>query len=93
MTTPEKDLDNPLTLTFGHEQLIIRRRYEVLSILNDFLIALWFLIGSILFLFPAQEKAAIWLFIVGSFQFFVRPALRLAAHVHLRRLPESQWQR
>lgn len=93
MASSDKNLDNPLTFTFGHEQLVIRRRYEVLSILNDFLIALWFLLGSVLFLFPEHEQAAVWLFIVGSVQFFIRPTLRLAAHIHLRRLPESEWQR
>lgn len=92
-TNRKRNLDNPLTFTFGHEQLIIRRRYEVLSILNDFMIALWFLVGSVLFMFPSEEAAAIWLFIIGSFQFFVRPCLRLAAHIHLRRMPESEWQR
>jgi len=88
-----KKLDSPLTFTIGHEQLQIRRRYEVLSILNDFLIAIWFLIGSILFLYPVYEKTAIWLFIIGSFQFLLRPTLRLASHVHLQRIPESEWQK
>lgn len=86
-------IDSPLTLTFGHEQLVIRRRYEVLSIINDFLIAIWFLVGSVLSLYPSLEKAAVWLFIIGSFQFLIRPTLRLAAHIHLQRAPESHWQR
>ena len=62
----EPQTDNPLTIRLGNEELIIRRRYEVASIVNDFLIAIWFLIGSILFLFPEYEKAAAWLFVVGS---------------------------
>ena len=61
----EDRTDSPLTLKFGHEELIIRRRYEVISIINDFFIAIWFLVGSILFLFPEYEKAAIWLFTAG----------------------------
>ncbi|MFC3282130.1 YrhK family protein [Litchfieldella rifensis] len=47
---PDTRVDNPLTLHVGREELIIRRRYETLSIINDFLIAIWFLVGSILFL-------------------------------------------
>lgn len=93
MQRSAQSLSDPLTLTFGHKQLIIRRRYEVLSILNDFFIALWFLVGSVLFLFPELETPAICLFILGSLQFFIRPTLRLAAHIHLRRLPEGEWQR
>lgn len=86
-------LDDPLTLRLGHEELVIRRRYETLSIANDFCIAIWFLVGSILFLFPSQETLAVWMFIVGSFQFLIRPSIRLASHLHLQRLPASEWQK
>lgn len=83
--------DPDLTLTFSHEQLVIRRRYEALSIFNDFLIAVWFLVGSVLFLFPAWQETGVWLFIAGSFQFLIRPVLRLSHRIHLRRLPPSRW--
>jgi hypothetical protein len=88
----EQNIDNPLTLTLGHEQLVIRRRYEVASIINDFFIAIWFLAGSIIFLYPSLEKIAAWLFIIGSVQFLARPTIRLIAHLHLRRVPKSHWQ-
>jgi len=80
-----------LALRLGHEELSIRKRYETLSIINDFFIAIWFLLGSVLFLFPAWEYTAVWLFIVGSAQFLIRPTLRLAHQFHLRRIPESRW--
>ncbi|MBM7335115.1 MAG: YrhK family protein [Alcanivorax sp.] len=85
--------DDPLTLHMGHEELVIRRRYETLSIINDFLIAIWFLVGSILFLYPSLAEPAAWLFIIGSFQFLIRPTLRLLSHIHLQRVPESDWER
>ncbi|MCG7199948.1 YrhK family protein [Marinobacter pelagius] len=88
----ENETDNPLTVRLGKEELIIRRRYEVLSIINDFFIAIWFLIGSILFLFPEYETAAVWLFIIGSFQFLVRPTIRLVSHIHIKRIPASNWE-
>jgi hypothetical protein len=44
------------------------------------------------FCFSTPEKLAIALFIVGSAQFLARPSIRLAAHIHLRRQPESHWQ-
>lgn len=87
----QKRADDPLTLQLGHEELVIRKRYETLSIANDFFIAIWFLVGSILFLYPSLAEPAAWLFIIGSFQFLVRPALRLASHIHLKRIPASQW--
>ncbi|SDJ12737.1 YrhK family protein [Billgrantia gudaonensis] len=86
-------LDDPLTLRLGHEELVIRRRYETLSIANDFCIAIWFLIGSVLFLYPSQETLAVWMFILGSFQFLIRPSIRLASHLHLQRIPPSEWQK
>ena len=87
----QKRVDDPLTVHLGHEELVIRKRYETLSIANDFFIAIWFLVGSILFLYPSLAEPAAWLFIIGSFQFLVRPALRLIGHIHLKRLPASQW--
>jgi len=89
---PFHHLDNPITLTIGHEQLIIRRRYETLSIFNDFLVALWFLIGSVFFLYPQLEFDGTWLFILGSLQLLIRPTIRLIAHIHLKRIPPSSWE-
>ncbi|MFP1681745.1 YrhK family protein [Alloalcanivorax sp. C16-1] len=86
-------IDDPLTLHLGHEELVIRRRYETLSIINDFLIAIWFLVGSVLFLYPSLAEPAAWLFIIGSFQFLIRPTLRLISQLHLQRMPESNWER
>ena len=85
-------LDSPLTLKIGHEQLTIRRRYETLSILNDFLIGIWFLIGSFFFLNESLVTDGTWLFIIGSAQLLIRPGIRLAAHIHLKKIPSSQWE-
>ncbi len=85
-------MDTHLKARSGQEELIIRRRYEITSIINDFLIAIWFLLGSILFLFPEYEKAAIWMFIIGSFQFLIRPTIRLLSHIHMKRIPASNWE-
>ncbi|ASU77441.1 hypothetical protein CDG81_02990 [Actinopolyspora erythraea] len=80
----------PLVLRIGREELLIRRRYEVLSIVNDILIALWFMIGSVLFFWEATATEGTWLFLVGSIELAVRPMLRLSRRVHLRRL-RSTW--
>ena len=75
-----------LRVDIGHEELVIRRRYEALSIGNDVLIALWFLVGSILFFWEATATAATWCFLLGSIEFLVRPAIRLVRLVHIRRI-------
>jgi len=90
MTEKQAEAKNQsITLRLGRDELIIRQRYEFLSIFNDFMIAVWFLAGSILFLFPAQETLAVWMFIIGSFQFLMRPTIRLIRLMHLRRLPNA----
>lgn len=78
-----------LVIHVGHEELVIRRRYEQLSILNDLLIGTWFLIGSFLFLSASTTLAGTWLFVVGSVEMLIRPAIRFARGVHLRRFDSS----
>ncbi len=78
--------EKPLEIRIGHDELVIRRRYEALSIANDVLIAMWFVAGSILFFWEATTRAATWLFLLGSLEFLARPVIRLARHVHLQRL-------
>ncbi len=70
----------------GDDELVIRRRYETLSIANDVLIALWFVAGSVLFFWESTSRAATWMFLLGSIEFLARPVLRLARRVHLQRV-------
>ncbi|WP_328828291.1 YrhK family protein [Nocardioides acrostichi] len=77
-----RDLDLNLP---GRRELVLRGRYETLSTANDLLVALWFLVGSILFLRASTTYAGTWLFIVGSAQLLARPAIRLTRRFHLRR--------
>lgn len=76
-------------LDIGREELVVRQRYEALSIGNDVLIALWFLVGSILFFWETTTTAATWCFLLGSIEFLIRPAIRLARLVHIRRIRGS----
>ncbi len=76
----------PLTIHIGREELIIRKRYEVLSIVNDILVALWFIVGSILFFSDATTVAGTWCFLAGSVELLIRPVIRLTRRVHLTRI-------
>ena len=90
MSAPQTQRDSAshsLTFTFGHDELVVRRRYQVLSILNDVCIGVWFLIGSIMFLSDQWQTFGTWLFIIGSAQLLIRPLIRLAHHLHLKRFP------
>lgn len=85
------DPDDPnLTLTVVGREITIRDRYETASIVNDVLIAVEFFLGSFFFFSWAEEIASkdigVWLFVIGSAQLMIRPAIRLARRVTLRRL-------
>ncbi len=91
MARPTAEHTNDLTFTMGHEELVIHRRYEVLSILNDFMLGLWFVIGSACFFYDGTVKTiGVWLFVIGSLQLLMRPAIRLHRYIYFKRLPDEQ---
>ena len=73
----------PLELYLGREHIIVQRRYEAAGALNDLLIAVWFLVGSFLFLSNALADRGTWLFIVGSAQLLIKPLLKLTSLIHV----------
>jgi hypothetical protein len=79
----------PKVRRIGHGELLLRRRYEVASIVNDMLIAAWFIVGSVLFFSERTATAGTWMFLLGSIELAIRPAIRLIRHVHLRRTQVS----
>ncbi len=84
------DRDPALTLPLGPDALVVRRRYETAVLANDFLIGLWFTLGSLAFLSPTYESAGAWIFVMASVQYLVRPSIRLASNIHLQRLRRRQ---
>lgn len=79
---PETEFD----LRLGRDVVVISDRYEVVSILNDVLIAVFFIVGSVLFFQESTATAGTWLFLLGSIELLVRPVIRLVRRVHLRRV-------
>ncbi len=75
-----------LELDLGQEHVVIQRRYEALGALNDFLIAIWFFVGSCFFLFDDLMRIGTWLFILGSAQFLIKPTIKLISLVHVKRV-------
>lgn len=82
-TTPGDD--GTTVLHFGHDELVIRQRYEVVSIVNDLLIGVWFVIGSAFFFYDTLADIGTWLFVAGSVEMLIRPTIRFTRRVHLRR--------
>ncbi len=91
-TPDERDADGNVVIRVGPEEVVVRRVYQTLSIANDFLIGIWFLVGSICFFWSAWEVVGVWLFILGSAQLIVRPSIRLAHRIHLRHVPPGSWE-
>ncbi|MBB2975930.1 hypothetical protein FHX49_001497 [Microbacterium endophyticum] len=85
MSTDPNTHSNDLDIRIGNDELVIRNRYETLSITNDFLIGVMFVVGSILFLWSSTTTVGTVFFIIGSAQLLIRPSLRLSRRFHLRR--------
>ena len=83
--------DNNLTIRIGPDELVIRQRYQVLSIINDVLIGIWFLIGSFMFFSDEWGFTGTCLFVLGSVEMLIRPVIRLIRHLHLQKIrgPET----
>ncbi len=78
------------TFTIGDKELVIHQRYEVLSIVNDFMLGLWFTLGSVCFFFEGGIKTlGVALFVIGSVQLLMRPLIRLHRYVRFKHLPDT----
>ena len=88
MQREEKPNSDETTFTLGREELIVHRRHELASTVNDLMLGLWFTIGSVCFFFQGGVKeAGIWLFVIGSLQLLIRPVIRLHRQLTLKQLP------
>lgn len=74
-------------------------RFEIAHTLADFLAAVCFVIGSVMFFFEAWQTPGTWLFLIGSLLFALKPSLRLAREITLYRMGDmddlaqaAQWE-
>ncbi len=65
------------------EQRRLYAVYELTYTLIDAAAALFFLVGSVLFFYQSMQNPAIWLFVVGSACFALKPVLRVVREFHL----------
>ncbi|MHC1561321.1 YrhK family protein [Actinomycetospora sp. C-140] len=83
---PDGDGGAALTLTIGSQELVLRQRYELMSIVNDIGICLFFTVGSVAFYWHELFNLGVTLFVIGSVQLGIRPGIRFARRVQLRRI-------
>ena len=74
-----------VSLRVGRRQIDIEQRWEVASIINDIMVGLWFVAGSILAIEGSYPDLALSFFLVGSSLLLLRAILRLGRRVHIRR--------
>lgn len=87
----ENGQQEDIYISIGKYQMVIRQRYKVLSLLNDVLLGVLYLIGSILFLTDANQVIAISFFVGGSILMILRAILNIMRDLHLKRFrPEQQ---
>ena len=78
-----------ITISLGNEEIVLRQRYELLSILNDIGIFLFFTVGSVAFYWHELFNVGVTLFVIGSVQLGFRPILRFFRRVQLRSLTKG----
>lgn len=85
--------DQYVELKMGNHGIFLKKNYEVLYTINDFLIGVWFLVGSIFFYFDSWKTWGVNLFVLGSFQLLIRPTIRLIHQFHLKRHYRREYER
>ncbi|MCL4341855.1 MAG: YrhK family protein, partial [Candidatus Thermoplasmatota archaeon] len=64
----------------------VTRVYSYLSIGNDIMVGLEFLVGSFEFFPSGNEILGVYLFIAGSSQLLIRPIIEISRRIHLYRI-------
>lgn len=87
--TTEENVNPEIDVDIGDHEIIIGKRYGFFYTLNDILIAIWFIVGSILFFWETSQEIGTWLFLIGSVELLIRPVIRITRNSHLKRLSTS----
>ncbi|WP_028782532.1 YrhK family protein [Thalassobacillus devorans] len=86
--------ENYTKLNIGQHELFFDKPYELLYIINHFLMGVFFFVGSIFFYFDAPIKH--WgttLFVLGSLQMLIRPSISLAHKIHLKNEQKNHYEK
>ncbi|KGX84178.1 YrhK family protein [Pontibacillus marinus] len=81
----KNDKAQVMDIHLGKYEVFFKQIYTILYNLNDVLIGLWFLIGSICFFWESTKTAGVWLFVLGSAQLLIRPLIRIIHRIHFQK--------
>jgi len=65
---------------------LLYAQYEIAYTVVEFLAAVLFIIGSIMFFYDELQTAGTWMFLIGSLFFAAKPALRVSREIKLYRM-------
>ena len=86
---PDEGGGGPVMLTLGDREIVLRQRYELISIANEIAIAIAFTVGSVAFYWESLFDLGVTLFVVGSVMLGIRPAIRLSRRVQLHKITQG----
>ncbi|MBG9653933.1 YrhK family protein [Cytobacillus firmus] len=73
-------------IEIGSYKMVIEKRYQAISFVNDMLLGILYLIGSILFLTDVSQTVSISFFLAGSIMMIIRAGLNLLKDLHINKI-------
>lgn len=73
-------------IEIGDYEMIIEKRYRVVSFINDLLLGVLYFIGSILFLTNVSQAVSISFFLAGSIMMIIRAGLNILKDLHVNKI-------
>ncbi|MCS0671776.1 YrhK family protein [Cytobacillus firmus] len=73
-------------IEIGDYEMIIEKRYRVVSFINDLLLGVLYFIGSILFLTDVSQAVSISFFLAGSIMMIIRAGLNILKDLHVKKI-------
>ncbi|MEH6987585.1 MULTISPECIES: YrhK family protein [Bacillales] len=73
-------------IEIGSYKMVIEKRYQAISFVNDMLLGVLYLIGSILFLTDVSQTVSISFFLAGSIMMIIRAGLNLLKDLHINKI-------
>ncbi|WP_060530825.1 YrhK family protein [Paenibacillus bovis] len=77
-----------LAVDFKKRRLVAENRYELISLLNDMITTICFLVGSYFF-FTSQTKTGTIMFVIGNANTLFRAILSLVRKIHVEWMNEQ----
>lgn len=73
----------------GKHIIFFNKNYRYIFIINELLLGIEFVVGSVFFFYESLKTAGIIIFIVGSAQMFLRPVLKIFHAVSLKKIGQT----